>query len=113
MHEMSLMAQLFSIVQAYIDNYSLKKVTRVVLRVGEMSCVTDSALEFAFQVFARGSKVEGAELVLNKAEAVSKCTFCGRKYKINYTDKICPECKQFNYDLISGDELLLERLEGE
>jgi hydrogenase nickel incorporation protein HypA/HybF len=61
MYEMSLMGQLFSIIQDYIINYDLKQVTKVLLKVGEMTCVEDSALNFAFKSFAKGTKVEGAE----------------------------------------------------
>jgi hydrogenase nickel incorporation protein HypA/HybF len=107
------MGQLFSIIQEYISNYNLERVTKVVLKVGEMTCVEVSALNFAFKSFAKGTKVEQAELIIERAEAISECRFCGVKYKVDFTNKLCPNCKEFNYNLISGDELVLERLEGE
>ncbi len=113
MHEMSLMAQLFSIIDDYIIRHKLSEVSKVVLKIGEMTCVEDSTLEYTFHLFARGTKVEDAELIIKKIEAVSECQYCGERYKINYTDKICPTCKKYNKNLISGDELLLARLEGE
>ncbi|WP_018248606.1 hydrogenase maturation nickel metallochaperone HypA [Orenia marismortui] len=113
MHEMSLMTQLFSIIQEYIMKYGLDKVTKIVLKVGEMSCVEDESLNFAFQFFVKDTKVEGAELIIDRVEAINKCQFCGIEYKADFTNKICPECKRFNYNLISGDEILLEKLEGE
>lgn len=113
MHEMSLMAQLFSIIEEYIFRHNLCKVSRVVLRVGEMTCVEDNTLEYTFHLFARDTEVEGAELILERVEAISECQFCGERYKVTYEDKICPVCKNYNYNLISGDELLLAKLEGE
>jgi len=107
------MSQLFSIIDEYIINHKLSKVSKVVLTIGEMTCVEDSTLEYTFRLFARGTKVEDAELIIKKIEAVSECQYCGERYKINYTDKICPTCKKYNNNLISGDELLLARLEGE
>jgi len=107
------MGQLFSIIQEYINNYNLERVTKVVLKVGEMTCVEDSALNFVFKSFAKGTKVEGAELVIQRVEAISKCRSCGLKYKVDFNNKLCPQCKEFNYNLINGDELLLESLEGE
>lgn len=113
MHEMSLMSELFSIIQEYVSEYHLSKVSKVVLRIGEMTCVEDSALKYAFRLFARGTEVEGAELVLKRIGAVCECQVCSEKYKVTYTDKYCPICGNYNYNLISGDELLLESLEGE
>src|SRR5690554_4243343 len=113
MHEMSLMSELFSIIQVYVSEYHLSKVSKVVLRIGEMTCVEDSALKYAFRLFARGTEMEGAELVLKRVGAVCECQVCSEKYKVTYTDKYCPICGNYNYKLISGDELLLESLEGE
>lgn len=113
MHEMSLMSELFKIIQEYVSEYNLSKVSRVMLKIGEMTCVEDSSLEYTFHLFARGTEVEGAELVLKRIDAVCECQFCGERYKVDYTDKLCPACRNYNYNLISGDELLLESLEGE
>lgn len=113
MHEMSVMGEVFAIINNNIDKYNLIKITKVVIRVGEMTCINDKSLRFAFQVFAENTIVEGAELIIKKVQARAKCNNCGSVFKISYTDKICPFCNTYSDQIVNGYELYLDKVEGE
>ena len=113
LHEMSIVGEIFSIINENIQKYNLKKVSRVVIAVGEMTCVNDDALQFAFQVFAENTIAENAELIINKVEAKVKCNNCGQLFNITYTDKQCPVCNTYSDNLQNGYELILDKVEGE
>ena len=54
MHEVSIMGEIFEIINENVINHNIKKVNKVVLKIGEFSCVEDSALKFAFEAFSKG-----------------------------------------------------------
>jgi hydrogenase nickel incorporation protein HypA/HybF len=107
------MAEIFEIITDNIAEYNLKKVTKVELKIGEMTCVEESALEFAFEAFSQDTVVENAELIIKRVEATAECENCKEVFKIDYTNKLCPKCNLFSSKIITGNELLLDSLEGE
>lgn len=113
MHEVSIMGEIFEIINENISTHNIKKVNKVVLKIGEFSCVEDSALKFAFQAFSKDTESEKAELVINRVKAKAQCSECGQLFDISFTDKKCPKCHVFSNNIISGYELLLDEIEGE
>lgn len=110
---MSVMGEVFSIIYGNIKKYNLKEITKVVVRVGEMTCINDDALRFAFHVFSENTIAEEAEFVINRIEARAKCDNCGKFFSITYTDKLCPFCDTYSNNITNGYELFLDKIEGE
>lgn len=113
MHEVSIMGELFEIINENVNRYHLSKVNKVILKIGEFTCVEEGALRFAFEAFSRDTKVESAEMIIEKVKAYGKCNQCGRIFKVAFTNKKCPRCNTFSNHMITGYELLLYGLEGE
>ena len=113
MHEVSIAEGIFDIVRENIQEYQLKKINRVVLKIGEFTCVEDHALRFAFEAFAKDTEAEGAELRIHRVKATAQCDECGEIFNISFTDKICPRCKTFSSKIITGYELSLDEIEGD
>ena len=113
MHEMSVMGEIFTIINKKVKEYKLNKITKVVVKVGEMTCINEESLKFAFKVFSENNLVEEAEFIINKVEAKAKCSNCGYVFKITYTDKLCPLCNTYSDNITNGYELYLEEVEGE
>lgn len=65
MHEVAVIQSLFDHIGRYGESYRLRRVTRVVLRVGRDACVCEDSLRFAFEAVGRGTLAEGAELVID------------------------------------------------
>ncbi|MEN6369478.1 MAG: hydrogenase maturation nickel metallochaperone HypA [Thermotogota bacterium] len=53
------------------------RVRTVVVRKGELRILSDHALANAFEILARGTRLEGADLVLETVATVVSCTTCG------------------------------------
>lgn len=107
------MGDIFEIIEDNIAKYNLQRIEKVVLKIGEFTCVEDSALEFAFEAFSKDSLAEGAELLIDRVKASAKCDECGQVFSISFTDKKCPKCNTFSNNIITGYELLLNEIEGE
>lgn len=113
MHEMSLMAGVFGAIDTTLAEYRYDRVTRVKLQVGKFTNAEPSALEFAFQAFAKGTKAEGAELEIIEIPVVGRCTECEKEFNVAQYIFQCPNCHGFGINIVSGQELILESLEVE
>lgn len=113
MHEVSIIGDLFQIIEEQIIENKLKKITKVVLSVGEFTCVEEEALRFAFQAYAQDTLVEGAQFVIEKIKATAYCQQCSSSFEVSFTNKICPTCGAYSSKILTGYELQLESLEGE
>lgn len=111
MHEMALMAGIFDIIKRHTADISDKKVTIVTLVIGKMTNTVPEALEAAFEVYAQGTMVEGAELVIKEVPLVAHCHACSWEGEIEKHMFICPHCSSLGMEIKSGRELYVESLE--
>ncbi|MBL9208200.1 MAG: hydrogenase maturation nickel metallochaperone HypA [Opitutaceae bacterium] len=112
MHEVGIMESALALVQRHADERGASCVHRVVLRVGALSGVDPDSLRFAFEVVARGTRAEGATLVLDLVPTLvycssCRCEFAGDRGAI-FT---CPQCGDLCGEIRSGRELELSRIE--
>lgn len=113
MHEMALAEGILDIVLSYADKNEAKKVTEISVLVGEMTGVVPESLDFCFESLSKGTKAEGAKLVLKHIPLVAKCLECGNETKVERYNFTCPKCKSLRMEIVSGRELRVESLEAE
>ncbi len=113
MHEVSIAASLFEIINENIAAHKLTKITKVGLKIGEMTCVEESALRFAFEAFSQDTEAKEAEIIIERVKATAKCSSCNTTFEISFYHKICPKCSIFSNHIITGYELFIDILEGE
>ena len=110
MHELSLAE---SVVRIAINHAAGRPVAKVELKVGHLRQVVPSALEFAFELVAQGTDVEGAELVLEEIPAAGRCRLCGAESELPGFPLCCGTCGGLDIELLRGEELLVDALELE
>lgn len=66
MHEVSVIQSLLDQVQRCSGEYSMNKVTRVVIRIGDQVGICKESLQFAFDAMSQGTIAEGAEFVMEQ-----------------------------------------------
>lgn len=107
MHELALME---SVVEAVTDQIDGQRVALVRLEIGELAGVVDDALRFCFDVCAKGTNLEGAELAILSIPARARCQTCGSEYALRSFATPCP-CGSFERKVLSGTELRLKDVE--
>jgi hydrogenase nickel incorporation protein HypA/HybF len=112
MHEVSLMKNLFKMIDTYSREYRLKNITRVVIRLGKLANADPDALQFAFEAVSPGTVAEGADFIIEHVEPRSRCTVCGHEFASSVMMRSCPECGE-PADYIEGREMYLQTLEGD
>ena len=110
MHELSIAESIVRIAEAHGDG---RRVTAVEVRVGALRQVVPQALEFAFELVARGTTVESAALELREVAPEVSCRACGTVSEVEAFPLACGACRSSNVDVLCGEELLVESLELE
>ena len=110
MHELSLAE---SVARIACRHAAGRPVARVELKVGHLRQVVPSALEFAFELVAQGTELEGAELVLEAVPAAGRCRRCGAESELPGFPLQCGACGGLDLELLRGEELLVDSLELE
>ena len=114
MHEMSIMASLFKIIQEKAAQKNAIRVNAIFIRVGALSGIEPELLSFAFEFFAKSTIAEGAKFVVNKTDLNGYCKICGNKeFEPDAFSLCCPKCGSFDIKIEGDDELLLEKMEVE
>ncbi|MBT8109464.1 MAG: hydrogenase maturation nickel metallochaperone HypA, partial [Gammaproteobacteria bacterium] len=87
------------------------RVTAITLSIGPLSGVEPDLLENAYPLAAAGTLAEEAQLTIETAEIVVRCSECGSETTVPPNKLLCGACGDFRTQLVSGDELTLMRVE--
>jgi hydrogenase nickel incorporation protein HypA/HybF len=112
-HELSLIASVFDILEEKAREHGASRVTAVVLRVGRMSGVVPDLLESAFDIYKKGTLAEGARLELAIVPVRLRCPDCGGATVREDTDFSCAACGSRRVEIVEGRELIVEKIDLE
>lgn len=113
MHELSIIYNILEIVKEQAIHNALTFVAKVVIDIGEFCTLQEDSLIFAFEALSKNTLCEGASLVIQKIEAKAYCTHCSTEFKVSFTSKVCPICKEYSRQITTGYEILVSSIEGE
>jgi hydrogenase nickel incorporation protein HypA/HybF len=113
MHELSIVASLFEILEEKVREQKATKIILVKLQVGKLAGVVPEFLETAFNIYKEGTLA--AEALLETVEIPLKiqCQKCGTEFTSENFIFLCPSCGSAEIKILSGTELLLEKIELE
>ena len=112
MHEFGIMESAIKEVSTIALHHGAKRVHRVVIRIGTLSGVEPSSLQFAFEAVTHGTVAENAKLELQIVEARAHCSQCGTDFETKSPALLsCPKCSQLSFDIRGGQELELCQIE--
>jgi len=111
MHELALCQALMSQVETLARDNQATKVITITLGLGPLSGVEEQLLKNAYPIASAGTVADGAELKIISTAVRVKCSACGKESKAQANHLVCGHCDDWHTELISGDELLLIRVE--
>lgn len=111
MHELSICQALIDQVEDIARENEAVAVKTIWVQVGPLSGAEIPLLEHAYPVAAAGSVAEDAELVIESMPVRIRCRSCGVESEASPNRLICAQCGDYHTELVSGDEMLLARLE--
>ncbi len=108
MHELALTQRLVEIVEAHA--LWAERVEKVYVEIGALSGVVPDAVEFCFEACAKGTKAEGAELVIEQVRGRGWCAGCGEEFPMPELIAWCPRCEGF-LEPTAGQEMRVREIE--
>ena len=111
MHELSVCQSLLDQAGNIAANNQATSIEKIFLRVGPLSGVEPELLQSAFPIARAGTIAANAELVIQQMPVQVRCKTCHAETAAKANRLLCGECGDWQTELLSGDELLLERVE--
>jgi hydrogenase nickel incorporation protein HypA/HybF len=113
MHELSIVASLFEIMEEKAQEKGSKKIISVKLQVGKLSGVVPDFLITAFNMYKKDTIAHDAELEIEEVLLTIQCKRCSTIMTKDDFVFICPHCGSQDLTTLTGTELLLEKMELE
>ena len=113
MHELAICQSLMEQVESIALEHNAKSISSVVIGIGPLSGVEAQLLQYAYPVASAGTMAEHAELIIEHLPVRVKCSLCGSESDALPNKLICKQCGDWRTSLISGDEMMLMRVELE
>lgn len=114
MHELSIAHSIVEIASRVAREEKSSRVEIIYLSVGELSCVSSDALDFSFEVAARGTPAEDARIVIERKPVVVHCPHCEKEQALVTPQRfVCPVCQTPVSRIVSGRELNVDRIQLE
>ena len=98
-------------VETIANDNDASRVASITLGMGPLSGVEERLLSHAYPVASAGTIAEGAELIIQPTPICVRCSSCGTESNAEPNRLLCGHCNDWRTELISGDELLLIRIE--
>ncbi len=113
MHELSLCEDLMDQVITIAKAHHAKKVLCITVRIGPLSGIEPLLLESAFLISRADTLAEDAEFITENLPIRVLCHDCDIESEATVNNLVCGNCDSYNTSLVSGDELILARVELE
>lgn len=111
MHELAVCQALLTEIGRVAGRTEAGPLARIVVRIGPLSGVEPRLLERAFSVARAGTVAAAAELCLEEAPIQVVCLDCHRESAAAANRLLCGHCGSWRTRVVSGEELVLQRLE--
>ena len=113
MHEWSLACQLIREAEAEAERRHAVKVFGVTVSIGKLTGVVPDLLTRAYDMARVGTLLEDASLEVEIESVRGRCGECGRECLVEGFGLVCPECGALGLEVLSGDDILLTKMDLE
>ena len=107
MHELGITRNVIAICTEHANGASVKRVT---LEIGKLSAILPDAVRFCFDICAKGTVVEGAQLEIIEIPGMAICQQCQRPVHLVQPFGRC-DCGSNDLKQIAGNELKVKEME--
>ncbi len=113
MHELSVCLSILDQVQSIATERNAVSVQRIELKIGPLSGVEADLLRSAWPMASADTIAADADFCVDEAAIVVRCKTCSAETPAIANRLVCGQCGDFRTTVISGDEMILQRIELE
>ena len=110
MHELGIVYEVIKVVDSFVKDNDIKVVDTIVLEVGQLSQAIPRFLKECYPAAVSDTDYEKTKLEIVELPANAKCKNCNQIYNVVEQRKVCPNCKNDEYILISGTEFNIKEI---
>lgn len=114
MHELAVTKSILQLALQHAAQHNAREVLSIHLLIGEMRNLEEDWIQRYFDYISKGTPAEKAKIKVRKSPLRFECRQCRQQFP----DKpqpdqrlVCPVCGSAEFDLLSGRELVVEKLE--
>jgi hydrogenase nickel incorporation protein HypA/HybF len=111
MHELSVCQSIVKQINEIATQYTDYVVDKVHIRLGPLSGIVPDLLQTAFPFASANSSAADADLIIESMPIRVRCISCGSDTDANPNRLLCGVCGSWQTQMLSGDELILQRVE--
>jgi hydrogenase nickel incorporation protein HypA/HybF len=113
MHELSIVASLFEILEAKARENQATKIVGVRLKVGKLAGAVPEFLESAFEGYKQDTIAAEARLEIEEVPLKMRCRKCAAEILKEDYSLLCPSCGSTDLEIIEGMDLFLDKIDLE
>lgn len=113
MHERAVCHEIMDICLQARNDYQLRSIESITLRVGIHSCINKGQLEYLFQIAKQDTFFENTQLLFIDEDYQVQCLNCGHIYSPQLEQPICEKCQSSHYQVISGYDCFVDHIDGQ
>ena len=102
MHELSVAGGIVAIAEQHARG---RRITRVEVEIGRLRQVVPDALRFGFNLVAKGTALDGAELALEEIPVGLECRRCAARSEADRFPLACDACGSLDVEVTDGEQL--------
>jgi hydrogenase nickel incorporation protein HypA/HybF len=111
MHELAICQGLMNQLDRIAADNHASHVEKIYLHIGPLSGVEPELLQSAFTLACVNTVAEQAQLIIQSLPVKVYCNRCDSESEVSTNRLVCAQCGNWQTILLSGDELLLQRVE--
>ncbi len=105
MHELSIASAILDRAKAASEQNGGARVTKVGLRIGEISGVDADALAFGLEALSKDTPLQGVVFDIEQCKRKQRCTACATEFHPEGFSTSCPACHRDASECVAGQEL--------
>ncbi len=108
MHEFSIVENMVRTADRFASEHGIDRVRCLTVQIGALTGVIPEYVRMYYADLAKGTALEDSELQINEIPAEAFCRGCGEVFDPTKTEQRCPVCSKENYDILHGEELVVQ-----
>ncbi len=113
MHEMAVTESIIGICLKHAEANDATVIRKVNIVLGELAGIVDQCVTFYWDMLAKDTIAEGAEVEFTRVEVRALCHACDHEFHVEEFNMVCPHCGSGDTELIAGREFRVESIEIE
>ncbi len=110
MHELWLCKSILEIIKQNAVEKNGTCVKKIVLEIGQLTAIDKDSLIFSFNVSAKGTLAENAELNIIDIPGKALCESCQKMVPLRQYYEECPACGSHSLKVTQGEELRVKSM---